>query len=923
MRAHGSTASITFASTPVPAGQLWLAGTGIANGYSAHWSPAKAQSRRLEPILSLGQSHAFLQSSKHEGRIARTAQTSRFSRLAARLSSVLVFLAWSLPSFGQVSVSPTSLPFGNVAVNNTSTPRNATITNGTAATISITSIGISTGSPFAVASTTCGSTLASRRSCTISVTFAPTTLGAASGTLTVQDSGSPSTLSVSLSGNGVYPVTLSPANHSFGNVTLGNSSAPTTITLRNGQNIPLSIASITVSGSFSQTNNCPISPSTLAAGGTCSISVVFAPSALHTNTGTLTVMHDAFGSPTTANLSGNGTSPVVLSPGSLSFGSIKIGVTSGTKTIQITNMQPQPVALSITSIQTSGDFSQINTCPIAPATLAAGASCPVTVSFAPTAAGTRTGQLLVYDGAVTSPQTANLTGTGVAVLQSIAVSPSTATIAIGQTQQFTATGSYNDGSQRNITTSAAWSSSNTAVARVTGGLATARGNGSATIKASLNGISGTANLTVGAVAPPVITSFSSAANTITAGNSTTLTAVFSGGTGAINNGVGAVTSGTPVTVTPAATTTYMLTVTNSAGSSVTATVTVTVVPAPAITSFTAAAAAITPGNSTTLTGVFSGGNGAIDNGVGSATSGTPVTVTPSTTTTYTLTVTNSVGSSVTSTVTVSVVDGVFSVVGDLDIENHTATLLNNGLVLIAGGYSTASQSPVPAQLYNPANGAFIATGDLNTPRSQHQAILLNNGTVLIIGGVDASGNPTTAMEIYDPVAGTFTGVGHAPANFVANTATLLNNGEVLLAGGTQGTYGNATNTAWIFNPGDNFIVQVGSLNYARHDHTATLLDNGQVLIAGGQDASFNNLATAEIYDPATEQFTLTNSMNNARAFHSANLLNDGTVLLAGCDGSATPSAELFDPVAGTFTLTGSMNYAHCSYTATLLTNEPF
>jgi hypothetical protein len=145
-----------------------------------------------------------------------------------------------------------------------------------------------------------------------------------------------------------------------------------------------------------------------------------------------------------------------------------------------------------------------------------------------------------------------------------------------------------------------------------------------------------------AATPPTITSFTAAATSITAGTSTTLTAVFSNGTGSIDNGVGSVTSAMPVTVSPAATTTYTLTVTGG-GTTVTQKATVTVgatVQPPTISSFGPAAATITAGNSTTLTAVFSGGTGTIG-GVGTVTSGTPVSVTPSATTTYTLTVTNS------------------------------------------------------------------------------------------------------------------------------------------------------------------------------------------------------------------------------------------------------------------------------------------
>lgn len=156
--------------------------------------------------------------------------------------------------------------------------------------------------------------------------------------------------------------------------------------------------------------------------------------------------------------------------------------------------------------------------------------------------------------------------------------------------------------------------------------------------------------------PPAasITSFTASSGTITAGQSTTLTGVFTNGTGAITPGNLAATSGTPVTVTPAVTTTYTLTVTPSSGSSVTAAVTITVNPLPTITSFVASPAAITAGQSATLTGVFANGTGVITPGNLSATTGTAVTVSPTTTTTYTLTVTPVSGAAITATAKITV-----------------------------------------------------------------------------------------------------------------------------------------------------------------------------------------------------------------------------------------------------------------------------
>jgi hypothetical protein len=166
----------------------------------------------------------------------------------------------------------------------------------------------------------------------------------------------------------------------------------------------------------------------------------------------------------------------------------------------------------------------------------------------------------------------------------------------------------------------------------------------------------TRTVTVTVVPAPTIAGFAASPASLATGGSTQLTATFAGGTATLDHGLGAVTTGTPVPTGPlAASTTYLLTVTNAAGDSVMASTTVTVGPAVAITSFTAASATLTAGASTTLIPAFINATGAtVDQGIGAVASGTAVTVTPAATTTYTLTATG-LGSPVTRTVTVTVV----------------------------------------------------------------------------------------------------------------------------------------------------------------------------------------------------------------------------------------------------------------------------
>jgi len=239
---------------------------------------------------------------------------------------------------------------------------------------------------------------------------------------------------------------------------------------------------------------------------------------------------------------------------------------------------------------------------------------------------------------------ANQQITQVATIESFGASP--ATITAGGSYSLTAIFSNGTGviTPGNIAVTSGTAVSVSPVATTTYTLTVTGSSGAAATQA----------LTVTVVAAPAITSFTANPATITTGQSANLTGVFAGGTGVITPGNLGATSGTAVSVSPTATTTYTLTVTNSVGTAVTMTATVTVVSAPAITSFAANPTTITAGGSSSLTAVFTGGAGVITPGNLAATTGTPVSVSPTVTTTYTLTVTNSVGTTVTMTATVTV-----------------------------------------------------------------------------------------------------------------------------------------------------------------------------------------------------------------------------------------------------------------------------
>jgi Galactose oxidase, central domain/Kelch motif len=237
--------------------------------------------------------------------------------------------------------------------------------------------------------------------------------------------------------------------------------------------------------------------------------------------------------------------------------------------------------------------------------------------------------------------------------------------------------------------------------------------------------------------------------------------------------------------------------------------------------------------------------------------------------------------------------------------NHTATLLNDGKVLVASGDT--------AELYDPTTGTWEFTGNLSTVRQLHTATLLSNGKVIVAGGVDDSRfGFVSQTEIYGPATGIWTVSARLITNRIDHTATLLKNGKVLIAGGnTKRSKYVPTSDAELYDPSSRTWTATGSLSTARYWASATLLADGKVLVAGGgtNDSGGGEVAGAELYDPATGTWTVTGSMSVARSLHTATLLRNGQVLVAGglTNHVALESAELYNPATGTWTVTGALN----------------
>ena len=216
-------------------------------------------------------------------------------------------------------------------------------------------------------------------------------------------------------------LTALPPSVSFANQTVNTTSTAQPVTITNTGSGAATIAGIAITGTnpsdFAQTNNCPLSPATLAASGTCTINVTFTPQAANPLTAAITLTGT---SPLSIPLSGTGTqvpSTVTLLPTSITFPNQALSTTSGTNGITVTNSGPSPLTISSIAITgtNTGDFAQSNNCPLSPATVAVSGTCTINVAFTPQAIGTRSAVVTITDNGNSSPQSVGLSGTGVSV----------------------------------------------------------------------------------------------------------------------------------------------------------------------------------------------------------------------------------------------------------------------------------------------------------------------------------------------------------------------------------------------------------------------------------------------------------------------------------------------------------------------------
>lgn len=299
---------------------------------------------------------------------------------------------------------------------------------------------------------------------------------------------------------------------------------------------------------------------------------------------------------------------------------------------------------------------------------------------------------------------------------------------------------------------------------------------------------------------------------------------------------------------------------------------------------------------------------------------------------------------------------------------HSATLLQDGTILIVGGTSLGDAQPGASEIYDPATMTFTPVGSLRIARDFHTATLLPDGRVVILGGVGDSraGKPVAKVEVYDPETQQFSVLGRLQRPRHDHSAILLDDGRVLVVGGMDwsGDEPGPVSVIEAYDPAGQRSTKVGRLRQPRWDHDAFLLPDGRVLVVGmvlrgdprwmdsrivielfdpqtgkserlarqGTDlTNHTGVRLADdrvllvgghrpgvIFDPASERFTETGRPATSQSGESLTLLDDGRILVLGGEELGSATVEIFDPVTESFELVGELHSARSGHEATKL-----